>query len=127
MAPAVASSAMPAMRITPDRKKVSISASPLQVAGVQGQRDGADDQVKQDGFTADQALDEIREMQGEGQISEQAAQPVGSLEILQMPDEPEAEQNWHGDQRSDDLVLCQSGKELAHREASHTQQNKADG
>ena len=59
-----------------------MSASPLQVAGVQGQRDGADDQVKQDGFAADQSLDEIREMQGEGQIAEQAAQRVGSLEIL---------------------------------------------
>src|SRR5258706_1147189 len=126
MAPAVASSAMPAMRIRPDRKNVSITASTLQLAGVQGQRDGADDEVKQDSFAADQALDEIREMQGERQIAEQAAQRVGSLEILQMPDEPEAEQNRNGDQCSDDLVLRQSGKELTHCNAGHSQQNETD-
>src|SRR5256885_4168172 len=97
MAPAAPSRAVPAIRIRPDRKKLSMSASPLQVAGVQGKRDCADDQVKQDGFTADQALDEIPEMEGEGQIAEQTAQCVGRLEILQMPDEPETEQNRHGD------------------------------
>src|SRR5512134_2145500 len=79
-APAVASSAIPARRISPDRNRWSISAAPLQIAGVQSQRDGADDQEEDHRLAADQALHEIGEMQGERQIPEQAAQGIGGLE-----------------------------------------------
>ena len=43
-----------------------------------------------------------------------------------MADEPETQQYRHGDQRSDDLVLRQGGKELAYGYAGHAQQNEAN-
>src|SRR5581483_9931866 len=126
IAAAVDSSPMPASRIKTKRKERSISTTPLQVASVQGKRDRAHDGVKGDGFRAHQAFDEIAEVQREGQISEQVAQHERGLERLQMPDEPKSEQHRDGDERCDDLVLGQGGKELPDREAGESQQQETD-
>src|SRR5262252_6645975 len=122
MPTAAPSSAIPASNISRWRKDASMSAAPLQIAGVECERDGTHDEIEHYRFGAHQAANEIREMLGEGQIAEQAAQRVGILEALQVADEPERQQHQYAAQRRDDLVLRQGGKELADRQARHAEQ-----
>src|SRR5947199_1809278 len=125
-ASAVASSATPDKRIRPERKERVTSAPPLEVTGIEGQGDRADDQIERHGLGAHEPPDEIGKMQGERQIAEQTAQDVGRLEILQMADEPEAQQHRGRDQGRDDLVFRQGREELANGQAGHAEQHEPD-
>src|SRR2546428_13099961 len=123
-ASAVASSATPDKRIRPERKERVTSAPPLEVTGIEGQGDRADDQIERHGLGAHEPPDEIGKMQGERQIAEQTAQDVGRLEILQMADEPEAQQHRGRNQGRDDLVLRQAREKLANGQAGQPGQQK---
>lgn len=69
-----------------------MSTLPLQVAGIECQGDGADDEVKAYCLGAHQPLSERAKMAGERELADQAAQGIGGLETLQMANEPEAQQ-----------------------------------
>src|SRR3954447_15285135 len=86
-------------------KSGPLLAPPLQIAGVQSERDGAHHQIKHHRLRADQSADEVDEMLSKRHVAEQAAEQQRRLKALQMPDEPEAEQHRHRDQRGDDLIV----------------------
>src|SRR6267143_3282758 len=123
---AAASNATPARKISPERKERSISAAPRQVAGTEGEGDRADDEKERHRFGSHQALDEVREMLGEREIAEEAAQDVRPLEALQMADEPEPQQRPCRDQRGHDLVVRQRREELTDGQTRHPKQYEPD-
>src|SRR2546427_985306 len=62
-ASAIPSKAMPDKRISPGREERVTSAPPLEITGIEGQGDRADDQIERHGLGAHEPPDEIGKMQ----------------------------------------------------------------
>src|SRR5262245_47557470 len=119
--------ASPASRIRPARTVRSTSATPLEVAGVEGEGDAAEHEIERDRLAPDQALDEVEVVQVEREVGEETAQGRGRrLEVLEMPHEPQREEDGGAQHRGDDLVLGQRRAELSDGEARHPEKDEAD-
>src|SRR5437879_13442024 len=73
-ASAIPSKATPDKRISPGREERVTSAPPLEITGIEGQGERADDQRERHGLGGQEPPDDIGQMQGAAQHTEQASQ-----------------------------------------------------
>src|SRR2546430_13900435 len=98
-ASAAASRAIPTSRLRPAPKERFMSAAPLQIAGAERQRDGGDHQIERHRLRPHEALDEVGEMPRKREVADETSENIRPLEVLQVADEPEAQQHRRGDER----------------------------